>query len=145
MLVPVSRYLRHYVTYVTVCGHGSWQRCCAAVVVWCCGGVVRCTVGAGATLHSLCTTAGARPGRYILTYTQSTVGAQQCCTQHCPPAAEETRRDFSNVLCTVTAPQLSLPGPSSQVSRLNTFNIHPQAVVVYCILVSRAAPCIITF
>ena len=40
MLVPVSRYLRHYVTYVTVCGHGSWQRCCAAVVVWCCGGVV---------------------------------------------------------------------------------------------------------
>ena len=39
-----------------------------AVVVWC---AVLCTVGAGATLHSLCTTAGARPGRYILTYTQS--------------------------------------------------------------------------
>ena len=33
MLVPVSRYLRHYVTYVTVCGHGSWQWCCGAVVV----------------------------------------------------------------------------------------------------------------
>ena len=36
------------------------------LLLWWCG--VVCTVGAGATLHSLCTTAGARPGRYILTY-----------------------------------------------------------------------------
>ena len=47
---------------------------------WCCGAMVWCTVGAGASLHSLCTSR--RPGRcHTVTYTQS-VGPQPHCTQH---------------------------------------------------------------
>ena len=57
--------------------------CCGVVVWW-------CTVGAGATLHSLSTTAGARPGRYILTYTQSGPSSAALNTAHQQQRSSDT-------------------------------------------------------